>query len=210
MSTHQESFFVYGSFYKGLVHYHKIADYIVSSQPAMTGKGSVYRLEVGYPVYLLDGQDNVAGLWVQLEGPDLLFKVLDEFHGYNPITPDKSLFWRKAIDVHTQDGKTLSAQVYVLNPSKLPRTAQRIPEGLWQQNIAETPVLPAQLTARQRAYISKLGSTRGRDIVPIDLNLYRELMKLDLIVDKGRRLALTKLGKEVWRYLPIEAEDEGA
>ena len=40
------------------------------------------------------------------------------------------------------------------------------------------------------------------DIIPIDdLTLYRELMKLELIVDKGRRLALSSLGKEVYNHL---------
>jgi hypothetical protein len=36
------------------------------------------------------------------------------------------------------------------------------------------------------------------------MELYRELMKLELVVDKGRRLALSKLGQEVARYLPPE------
>lgn len=54
---------------------------------------------------------------------------------------------------------------------------------------------------RQKSYVQKLGLTLGREIVPIDLPLYRELMNLELIVDKGRRLALSKLGQEVYRYL---------
>ena len=58
------------------------------------------------------------------------------------------------------------------------------------------------LTQRQIAYIKKLGGTTGRDIVPIDLDLYRQLMKMELIVDKGRRLALSKRGKELYEYLP--------
>ncbi len=57
------------------------------------------------------------------------------------------------------------------------------------------------LTEKQRLYIQKLGTTTGRKIVPIDLTLYRELMKLNLIEDKGRRVALTKLGTEVFRQL---------
>ncbi len=57
------------------------------------------------------------------------------------------------------------------------------------------------LTERQEAYIKKLGKSTGREIVPIDLPLYRELMNLELIVDKGRRLALSKLGHEVYRNL---------
>jgi len=67
---------------------------------------------------------------------------------------------------------------------------------------SQKPNFLDQLTAKQVNYIKKLGSSSGRDIVPIDMELYRELMKMELIVDKGRRLALTKLGKEVFSYLP--------
>ena len=64
------------------------------------------------------------------------------------------------------------------------------------------PPVTTQLTEKQITYILKLGAVKGRDIVPInDLTLYRELMKLELIVDKGRRLALSSLGKEVYNHL---------
>jgi len=57
------------------------------------------------------------------------------------------------------------------------------------------------LTEKQIAYIKKLGQTKGRNSVPIDLNLYRDLVKLQLVVDKGRRLALSKLGSEIFETL---------
>lgn len=58
-----------------------------------------------------------------------------------------------------------------------------------------------QLTEKQRQYIVKLGNSSGRDILPINLDLYRELIKLELVKDKGRRLALTTLGQDVFRSL---------
>jgi hypothetical protein len=58
------------------------------------------------------------------------------------------------------------------------------------------------LSSRQANYVKKLGQISGRDILPIDLDLYRELMKLGLIIDKGRRLALTELGKKIAADLP--------
>lgn len=64
-----------------------------------------------------------------------------------------------------------------------------------------TMQLSEQLTEKQRSYVVKLGKCSGRDIVPIDLNLYRELLKLELVVDKGRRLALTPLGQNVFKSL---------
>ena len=59
----------------------------------------------------------------------------------------------------------------------------------------------SQLSEKQATYVKRLGKSTSREIVPIDLNLYRELMNLELIVDKGRRLALSKLGLEVYRHL---------
>lgn len=64
-----------------------------------------------------------------------------------------------------------------------------------------------QLTDKQRSYVLKLGAARARDIVPIqDLNLYRELLKLEMIVDKGRRLALSQLGRQVYQHLIDEMD----
>ncbi|MNS72308.1 hypothetical protein D3C72_1057130 [compost metagenome] len=65
----------------------------------------------------------------------------------------------------------------------------------------EEPALTAKLSDKQVTYIQKLGKSSGREIIPIDLTLYRELMNLELIVDKGRRLALSKFGQEVYRHL---------
>lgn len=60
----------------------------------------------------------------------------------------------------------------------------------------------AGLTDAQRKYVLKLGAARARDIVLIDdLTLYREMIKKDLIVDKGRRVALSRLGKEIYQVI---------
>lgn len=194
------SLFVYGSFSEGMVHYRKISEYVKVSQPAWA-KGRVYRLQVGYPVLVTDGDNRVEGQLLELEAPELLFKILDEFHGFSPISPEKSLYWKSDIKVQLEDGSERDALVYALNPSKLPKSAVLISDGRWKESLQSQPALTQGLSERQISYVKKLGSTTGRDIVPIDLDLYRELMKLDLIVDKGRRLALTKLGREVYRYL---------
>lgn len=73
-------------------------------------------------------------------------------------------------------------------------------ENLGIENLEINPKID-KLSDRQKAYISKLGSCSGREIVPIDIDLYRELMKLEIIVDKGRRLALSKLGHEIFKSL---------
>ena len=75
-------------------------------------------------------------------------------------------------------------------------------DGDWQRSLHENPPLPSRLNEKQKHYLGKLSAITGREILPIhDLTMYRELMKLELIVDKGRRIALSKFGHEVCRYL---------
>lgn len=185
---------------EGLVHYKKIANFI-NSKKNVRAKGCVYRLEVGFPVFSHQGQTEIFGTLVSLNDCETLWKVLDEFHGYSPKTPEKSLHQRVEIEVTCDDGETHKAFVYAINPNKLPKSASLIEDGDWLRSIKEKEPLTQFLTTSQVNYIQKLGKSTGRDIVPINLDLYRELMSKGLIVDKGRRLALTHLGQEVFRYL---------
>ncbi len=93
----------------------------------------------------------------------------------------------------------------------MPATAEQLHEiqELESQTTSIRKAIPQsiealvhELTSRQAGYVKRLSQILGREIVPIDLDLYRELLKLGLIIDKGRRLALTKLGKEVAAALP--------
>lgn len=194
-------FFVYGSFCEGMVHFTKIQDFILNSKNARV-KASAYRLKVGFPVLLSEGDDLVPGQLLELKASDLLVGLLDEFHGYNPMDISKSLFNRLEVDVYSEGGsEPVKAWVYMMNPSKLPAKSIKIVNGDWMRSMQEQPTLVSQLSDKQVAYIKKLGASFGREIVPIDLMLYRELMNLELIVDKGRRLALSKLGQEVYKHL---------
>lgn len=195
------SLFVYGSLSEGMVHFGKIKNFVTSCVPAVA-MGSVYRLQVGYPVMIRQGNDPIQGFLVELSASDLLIALLDEFYGVNRMDPSKSLHFRETVQV-LADGQShsIEAQVYVLNPAKLPKTAVKIEKGDWIESLKNKPALTDVLTERQKSYILKLGATSGRDIIPIDLGMYRELMNLEMIVDKGRRLALSKLGVEVYRHL---------
>jgi gamma-glutamylcyclotransferase (GGCT)/AIG2-like uncharacterized protein YtfP len=195
-------FFIYGSMSEGLVHFSKISDFISSSEEA-TIQSHAYRLKVGYPVLVEGGQDLIPGQLVTmrtLTTSELLLSILDEFHGFQRLDEAKSLYIRREIIVET-GGHQVQAWCYFLNPKKLPSNAARIEGGDWKASLRRDPPLTAKLTDRQRNYVQRLGASIGREIVPIDLGLYRELMNLELIVDKGRRLALSKLGQEVYRYL---------
>jgi gamma-glutamylcyclotransferase (GGCT)/AIG2-like uncharacterized protein YtfP len=196
-------FFAYGSMSEGLVHFHKIRDFIIQSCAASM-QGTAYRLKVGYPVVLQEGTHQIRGELLTLKVTDLLVSLLDEFHGFQATDEEKSLYHRRETQVSAQglDQNTLEAAwVYFLNPKKLPKDASLISDGDWRASLLARPPLTEKLTDRQRQYILRLGNSTGREIVPIDLSLYRELMNLEMIVDKGRRLALSKTGHEVFRYL---------
>ncbi len=191
--------FVYGSMTEGMVHFNKIQGSILSAQWAST-IGAAYRLKVGYPVLLKGDGDQIPGQLVQLRNPDLMVGLLDEFYGYSNFEPQKSLHIREKTTAYLEGGETIECWTYFLNPKKLPAGAVRIDAAAWKSTLM-APKFLDNLTERQVNYIRKLGAITGREVVPIDLPLYRELMNLELIVDKGRRLALSKFGQEVYRYL---------
>lgn len=192
-------FFLFGSMCTGLVHESLIKDFIKEKVNAFT-RGTAYKLKVGFPVFVEDGMDHLAGELVSVVASDVLVGLLDEFHGYRRDDESKSLYFRREIDVQTEFGSE-KAWAYVINPKKLTKEAKVISGQMWRQDLAQEVPLTERLTDRQKTYIKRLGASTGREIVPIDLGLYRELMSLELIVDKGRRLALSKLGHEVCRYI---------
>jgi gamma-glutamylcyclotransferase (GGCT)/AIG2-like uncharacterized protein YtfP len=191
--------FVYGSMTEGMVHFEKIKDFICSIKPAFA-KGSVYRMKIGYPAMSLLGQDSIFGQLLELNVSEVMWHLLDGFFGYNSQEPMKSLFLKEYIYVMSGD-QMHQAWVYVLNNEKNNLQLQLIEGGDWEAAMKVTPPLTEKLTERQRNYVLKLGSSSGREIVPIDMNLYRELLSLEIIVDKGRRLALSKLGVELYKML---------
>lgn len=194
-------FFVYGSFCEGMVHFTKIQNFVESSIFARV-KATAYRLKVGFPALVKGGGDLVPGQLVEIKGSELLLNLMDEFFGFNRHDPDKSLYSREEIEVFPEGAsQAVRAWAYFLNPLKLPMNAAVIPGGDWKKSLEDRPAITTQLSEKQVTYIQKLGRSTGREIVPIDLTLYRELMNLELIVDKGRRLALSKLGQEVYKHL---------
>lgn len=194
-----QTLFVMGSFSPGNVHHKKIADFTRAERPA-TVVGSVYLLQVGYPVFAAQGQVLVRGSLLDLADSALVRPILDQFFGFNPQKPEKSPFVRIRLNVLCE-GQEVESETYALNAIQIPKTAKLIEDGDWQQHLAQQEPLTRGLTEAQRTYIKRLGASTGREIVPINLQLYRELMNKGLVVDKGRRLSLTSLGKEVYRFL---------
>lgn len=192
--------FVYGSFSEGMVHYDRIASAIEHSEPC-TVFGTIFRLPVGYPAFHAQGAQKIEGHLIKVQKPEVLIPLLDQFHGFSQVELDSSLFHRLLTEAETASGEKLLTQVYSVNLKRLNPRAEIVTDGDWKKSLQEKPALPKQLTEKQRSYVVKLGKSSGRDILPIDLNLYRELLKLELVVDKGRRLALTSLGQDVFKYL---------
>lgn len=194
-------FFVYGSFCEGMIHFAKIQNFVESSMFARS-KATAYRLKSGFPALVKGGSDLVPGQLITIKSSEILLNLMDEFFGFNPLHPDESLYSRHKVEVYPEgSSESVTAWIYFLNALKLPVNATIIPGGDWMRSMVEQPTLISKLTERQKNYIQKLGRSTGREIVPIDLTLYRELMNLELIVDKGRRLALSSLGQEVYKHL---------
>lgn len=193
--------FMIGSWTEGMLHFSKLAPYVLSFEPAEI-HATVYRLPIGFPVLINEPSQIVHGQLIEIKYDQTLLSVIDTLHAVHPNEAHKGLHFRQSAQVKKQSGLTESAEVYFFNPKKLTAKAEIITTADWKENMEQLPPLPETLTEKQRSYVLKLGAVKGRDIVPInDLTLYRELMKLELIIDKGRRLALTTLGKEVYSHL---------
>jgi gamma-glutamylcyclotransferase (GGCT)/AIG2-like uncharacterized protein YtfP len=197
MSTN--SIFLCTSLADGDFFLSRVQNLIVSAESACI-QAAVYRSKVGFPVLVKAGSDMVQGTLVHLNSSDMAGHIIDEMMGFFPQNPAQGLTHKELISVKTESGET-TAYVYFLNPEKVNSDVKYIENGDWQKALTEKPPIPKKLNERQRNYIQKLGKSSGRDTVPLDLALYRELMNLELVIDKGRRIALTKLGQEVYRYL---------
>ena len=194
-----ELLFVYGSFSHGQEHFGKIASAVTQSFSAVA-KGSMYRMSVGYPAFFNEGTTCISGSVVRLQKPDVQIALLDLFHGFMPTDIAKSIFIRREIDVESDERQVHRVLAYGLNSAHM-SSATLLEDGDWLRALREKPALTQRLSDRQKTYVKRLGSSSGRAAAPIDLSLYRELINLGLIVDKGRRLALTLLGQDVHRFL---------
>ena len=195
-----KALFIFGSFSEGMFHYEKIQPHVETQRP-VTVRGALYRMPSGLIVMSNLGTQTIAGQLVTLRNREILLALLDQFHGVHRADPENGLFFSLEIEAYSEEGESERAQAYCINTVRLPRGAQPLPETDWRRTLVDQPPLFARLSDRQRSYIQKLGASTGREIVPIDLQLYRELMHLEIVVDKGRRLALSSLGHELYWLL---------
>ena len=194
------NFFLYGVYDEGGACFGRFKNFIRQSRPAMA-KGSLYQLQSGFSLIFNEGERLVRGTLVQLDIPEAQWVLFDALNGCGlEKVSAKSFIVKDRIRLNSEEFAELSVDAYCLNPEKILMTSGEIqPEQL--NASADVPTLVSGLTDRQKLYIQKLSKTKGREVVPIDLAIARELISKELIVDKGRRLALTNLGSEVSCFL---------
>ncbi len=190
-------FFLYGVYSEGQPCHERFKNFIIKSQPAFV-KASLYQLLSGLQMIVGEGDHTIHGQLVELDLPESSQVTFDAINGYYADFKEKAIIWRETLLVQTEQGH-VPAEVYTLNPTKKDQFRQVVPSEV-PKEVSDSQLFE-KLTERHKTYICKLAKAKGREIVPVDLALYRELMGLELIVDKGRRLALTPLGQEVSYFL---------
>lgn len=194
-----ESVFLYGEFDAGGRCYGRFRSLIQEQQPAYI-KGTVYQLECGLrAVEPEEGGQLITGSLVQMELPPTGWSVLDTLNNFDPSVKTKNVFVRSDVRAYVGDEAFVEATAYVINPVKKKKLIALSPEMTLTEQ--EPTCVVDQLSEGQRDYIQRLSQLRGRETLPVNMTLYRELLTLELIVDKGRRIALTSLGQEVCAFL---------
>lgn len=195
------SFFLYGVYDENQKCHSRFKEFIVKKEKAYV-KGSLHVLNCGLALLSSEGSSVIPGHVVELECPESYLSILDMLSGYDPQSPKKSFVHRVSVQASVVEAQPVETQAYCLNSEKKIAGLRKLDcaelqayFGASKENIID------KLTERQKTYIQKLAQAKGREIVPVDMALYRELMSLELIVDKGRRLALTRLGSEVSLFL---------
>lgn len=189
------SLFLYGPWQDGGRRFAQIRPYLKSIQDAHI-LGQAYCNELGYPVVSLDGRDRIQGQFATLQGPAGLSCTLEMMRGPLEFV---------STEVFDALGRSLGpGDVVAASTSRIHPAWSVIPNSDWRARMRSERPLPESLTERQATYLKRLGASSGRDIVPINLDLYQELLKLGMVIDKGRRLALSFRGKEVVSHLAAE------
>lgn len=193
-------FFLYGVYLQEDGCLGRFKNFIKTSQQAYA-KGSMVRLKSGLSLMLKEGSHLIPGQLVELDISENHWPILDALNGYNSSAPLKSLMNRETVELSLTEADSQNAQVYLLNPEmKKHMCSELSQEECLQASDKGIPLL-SKLNERHRNYLQRLAIAKGREIVPVDMALYRELMSLELIVDKGRRLALTRVGQEISHFL---------
>jgi gamma-glutamylcyclotransferase (GGCT)/AIG2-like uncharacterized protein YtfP len=89
-------------------------------------EGALYDLGL-YPAAVPSKEDRVWGELFELGDPAPVLAALDEIEGYRPEETDTSLYVRRRVPVHLDDGTTAEAWAYFYNAPL--GAAPKIPSG---------------------------------------------------------------------------------
>ncbi len=138
--------FTYGTLHPGLAP-SEIASAVQKLRPVGTGYvyGVLYDLG-DYPGAVLDPASNqkISGTVFRLSEDEGILRQLDEYEGFDPDSPEQSLFLRTLHSVTLDGGETLPCWIYIYN--RKTETARVLVSGAYQtslQGAAAKTDLPA-------------------------------------------------------------------
>ena len=86
-----------------------------------------------YPGAVEDRENRVYGKVYEISGMDKVLPQFDEYEGFYPDKPEKSLYVRKVKKVEMDDGRILKAYVYIYNRSV--KGLKEIESGVWEKQF---------------------------------------------------------------------------
>jgi len=118
--------------------------------------GTLHDLK-SYPGLLLGGDSIVHGYLCELPDDDLLWRRLDSYEGFDPLSERSSLFRRVPAAATLEDGRRLDCQTYVYNRPVSP--ASVVASGDWtHRSVRPASALPTRVHSMARPII---GITSG-------------------------------------------------
>jgi gamma-glutamylcyclotransferase (GGCT)/AIG2-like uncharacterized protein YtfP len=111
-----------------------ISNAVAKLQPIGKGFVSGTLYDFGeYPGAVLDNSPGtrISGTIFRLPDDSHLIEELDEYEGYNPNSPRKSLFVRKLHPITLSTGRTLRCWIYVYNQK--PGSAPKVSSGRYRK-----------------------------------------------------------------------------
>jgi len=128
--------FAYGTLQPGHVP-EEIASAVAELRPL--GKGSVRGIlyDLGeYPGAVVDpsSRGRIFGTVFRLSSDENVLRQLDKYEGFDPSTPDQSLFVRKLYPVRLATGRVLPCWIYAYNQE--PKRARVVTSGRYGKTTA--------------------------------------------------------------------------
>jgi gamma-glutamylcyclotransferase (GGCT)/AIG2-like uncharacterized protein YtfP len=119
--------FFYGTLMTGFDRRRRLG---MDAKMTLRGRGWIHAalFDIGlYPAAVPTEEGRVWGEVFELEDSSAVLSALDEIEGYRPDDPDTSLYLRRLVPVHLDDGTTADAWAYFYNAPL--GHAPRIPSG---------------------------------------------------------------------------------